>query len=72
MRREFEITFGFWRNKILHWFEIDDLDECVTYVTRTKIISADNKEGAERKLKHRWASNVDIKQIKEITKEKTL
>ena len=72
MKREFEITFGFWRDKVLHWFEIDDLDECVTYVTRKKIIFADNRGSAEKKLRHRWANNIDIKQTKEITKERIL
>ena len=72
MKREFEITFGFWFTHTLGYFEIEDLDDSVTYITRKKVITAENKENAETKLKHKWATKIDIKSIKEIEKEKTL
>lgn len=67
MEKKFEITFSYWKEKELGYFDaLPDLDIAVKHIIQSKIVKANTKEQAEEHLQSVYDEPLRIIKTKEI------
>lgn len=67
MEKKFEITFSYWKEKELGYFDaLPDLENSATHIMQSKIVKANTKEQAEERLQSVYAEPLRIIKTKEI------
>lgn len=73
MEKKFEITFSYWKQKKIKYFDIlPDLDKCSTYVMESKVIKAETSKEAEIRLQSIYAEPLHIIRTIEIQQQKEI
>lgn len=73
MEKKFEITFSYWKQKEIGYFDVlPNLEDCGTYTIQTKIVKASTTKEAEERLQSVYTEPLRIIQTKEIKQEKEL
>lgn len=67
MEKKFEITFSYWKEKELGYFDaLPDLENSTIHIMQSKIVKANTKEQAEERLQSVYAEPLRIIKTKEI------
>lgn len=73
MEKKFEITFSYWKQKEIGYFDVlPDLEQTTQYIIQSKIVKANTKEQAQERLQSVYEEPLHIIKIKEIQQQKEL
>lgn len=71
MEKKFEITFSYWKQKEIGYFDVlPNLEQTIQYIIQSKIVKASTKEQAEERLQSVYSEPLHIIKTKEIQQEK--
>lgn len=73
MEKKFEITFSYWKQKKIGYFDVlPDLEQTTQYIIQSKIVKANTKEQAQERLQSVYSEPLRIIKTKEIQQQKEL